>query len=356
MTKKRCRIHYRRITRTPSLFPAETLSNRIAAALNQQLPDGSTVRGRVVNRVWSANQEDTKRALNNFYIHDDYVFGTLCTFSPGEMQALLRLIGDEEQPRQSDLAQALQEWDIAEQTAPEGHEYLHGMAYWLAIDDHFYVIQHSALQAKAIEEYFTWLLRDKTGVIGADGMVMLQVVFDRAQLGDDDLNSIHVGGLVPETVRAAPAALPGAPVETESVESEVRESIADRLQASFTRGKKIIEDLLGPLEAQRIIESVPPEAALDVSVNIGYRATKRKLKRAFMGELARGLRNIADGEIQVLGKNGTAKGDDARLSMDMNIQKVSDGSSLLDLEDTRNQMLEVHRRFLHDEKLNGDPG
>jgi hypothetical protein len=35
----------------------------------------------------------------------------------------------------------------------------------------------------------------------------------------------------------------------------------------------------------------------------------------------------------------------------MNVKKVREASSLLDLEDALKQMLEVHRRFLYDGKI-----
>ena len=119
----------------------------------------------------------------------------------------------------------------------------------------------------------------------------------------------------------------------------------------FVKGKEILQQLYGEVKAQQLIDAVPPEAALEVSVNIGYRAKKRKLKKAFMAELAAGLRNLPDGEVTVRGKNGVAKGADARLFQDMGIRRVSQASSLLVLDHARDQMLEVHRRFLHDGKI-----
>ncbi|RYF06838.1 MAG: hypothetical protein EOO77_26400 [Oxalobacteraceae bacterium] len=115
-----------------------------------------------------------------------------------------------------------------------------------------------------------------------------------------------------------------------------------------------MNDLLGDVEAQKIIDSMPEDAALDVTVNIGYRAKKRKLQREFMRNLESGLRNIPDGEIKVRDKYGEIKGDDARLSADMSVQKISDNSSLLDLQSVRDQMEEVHRRFVHDGKITLD--
>lgn len=70
-----------------------------------------------------------------------------------------------------------------------------------------------------------------------------------------------------------------------------------------------------------------------------------------MRNLEAGLRNIPDGEIRVRGKDGEIKGDDARLSADMNIKRVRENSGLLVLEDALAQMLEVHRRFVFDGKI-----
>ncbi len=80
----------------------------------------------------------------------------------------------------------------------------------MAIGDHFYQIQHSALPARAIEEYLTWLFRDKAKVIGSNHHVELQAEFDREQIGRDlgDIKAIEIGGLVPETVRDGPTPPP----------------------------------------------------------------------------------------------------------------------------------------------------
>ena len=72
-----------------------------------------------------------------------------------------------------------------------------------------------------------------------------------------------------------------------------------------------------------------------------------------MTNLETGLRNIADGEVIARGKNGEVRGDDARLSMDMGVKRISENSGLLDPAHAFEQMQEVHRRFLHDGKLGG---
>ncbi|SFP07729.1 hypothetical protein [Qipengyuania nanhaisediminis] len=345
MAKKPCRIHYRRLSREEGAFPDETLSDRIAAALEADGGDGSKIKEHVKHRTVNVpTQPEYQRALNNFAVDDTYVFGTTCLFAPGQMQALLKLADDDAQP---ELEAVLEAYEIAEQAAPEGHEYLHGLSYWLAVGDHFYQIQSASLQVGAMEQYLTWLLASKANVIGAEHYVQLQALFDQDQLADDEPTFIQVGGIVPETLHADPPQ-PEDPANV--IEVEEREKLGGGA-LGWAKSREILNDLYGALKAQELIDAVPDEAALEVLVSIGYRAKKRKIQKNFMKDLASGLRNLPDGEVTVRTKSGTSKGADARLFQDMGITKVDGASGLLVLEDARDQMLEVHRRFLHDGKI-----
>ena len=99
------------------------------------------------------------------------------------------------------------------------------------------------------------------------------------------------------------------------------------------------------------MESVPPDAALDIKVNIGYRAIRRKIDRSFMNDLASSLRNLDDGEVRVRAKDGTIQGDDARLQTTMPFQRVRPNGALLELTNVRAQLRKVHDRFLEDGKI-----
>ncbi|MGF6862556.1 hypothetical protein ABIE69_003145 [Rhodobacteraceae bacterium MBR-64] len=349
MSTRRCKIHYRRLRRDNGQFPEATLSQKISDALKVS-KTGALIGGNVALRVADVPRvEGYKRLFNDFFDRDGFVFGDICLFSPGQMQSLLKLTVGGGQPTLAEVMSAL---EIAERKAPDGHEYLHGIAYWLAIGDHFYQIQHTSLQSKAMEEYLTWLLRDQASVIASGQYVELVSEFDRAQVGDDlgGISSIEVGGFVPETIFEAPTTPADSPKMTEV---ETTETIAPKVMARWDKAKAIIETLFGSVEAAKMIESIPSQAALEVTVNIGYRSTKRKISKEFMGNIAAGLRNAPDGELRIRGKNGLILGEDARLSMDMGINKMSETSGLLDLEHALKQMLEVHRRFLHDGKITG---
>lgn len=316
-------------------------------ALNSQV-DGTALKDKVDLRIAPSSLETpVQRLINDHYMQDDYVFGDTCAFTPGQMQALLRTVA--EGADHGTLEAALNAYDIREARATDGHEYVGGICYWLAIGDHFYQIQHVSLQAKQMEEYFNWLLREQTRSIGADAFIELISEFDRAQVGGDlnDISSIEIGGVAPETVFQPLADTSGSP-PVEDVETT--ESVGSRA-AYFDKAKDVLKALLGPIGAQRIMDEIPDEASLEVKVNIGYKAKKRKFNKEFMGNIASGLRNLPDGEIRLRGRDGEMRGTDVRLAADMGVKTLSDGSSLLDLEHALEQMLEVHRRFVHDGKI-----
>lgn len=353
MSSKRCKIHYRKLRRDNSQFPENaTLAAKIKEAINTKI-DSVKIESSVQHRITDVPRaEGFQRVLNDFVPGDGFIFGNICLFAPGQMQALLQLASNPDHPSLDEIMKA---WAIAESKAPDGHEYLHGIAYWLAIGDHFYQIQHTSLQIKAMEEYLTWLLRDQSKVISEDHYVELQAEFDREQIGYDlgDIKYVQIGGLVPETIHTPETTYSPEAAEQEGkiIEFESRESLGDKVLSSWGKAKDIIESILGTVEAEKLISSIPADAALEVVVNIGYRAKKRKFDKEFMGNLAAGLRNAPDGELRIRGRDGEIKGDDARLSSDMNVRKLTENSGLLDFPHTLEQMLEVHRRFLYDGKI-----
>lgn len=343
---RRCRIHYRKLRRENDQFPPGlTLASALRNALDARAKSGGKKVGlHVENRVTGVpGNGEFRRLWNNFHVAEpDVIFGDLCLYLPGQLQALLQLTGDKPQATLDELMQA---WDIAEQRAPDGMEYLRGITYWTVIGDHFYQVQDTGLDAKSMEQYFTWLLRDQASAVSKEHYVELRSVFDREQIGNDDISAIEVGGTVPLTVDESP------PVPIKLDEEERKETLGDIAAKTFAKATKILEDLLGEVEASRIIKSIPPEAALEVRVNIGYRSKRRRITKDFMTHIEAGLRNMPDGEIRVRGKNGEVKGDDARLFQDMNIRRHSEQSALLDLDHALEQMLEVHHRFLHDGRI-----
>ena len=337
---RRVAVHYRKLVReAASLSHGSTLSQAIGIALDRRHSSGERYSDNWLHRLTtSPDDPEQQRLFGHVHVDAETAFGNLCAFTPGNLQALINA--------KAPGGAA----NLAESMAPGDNEYVKGIAYWLTVGDHCYVIQTSSVRAKALEEYLTWFLRDATKTIGAEGAVMLQGAFDVASAGGDldNIQSIEVGGLVPQTVKKGDTA---DAVRTESGrEVEERRSLGAR-RASFERAKRILEILLGTTAVESIIDSMPEEASLDVMVNIGYRATRHRVDRATMSELATSLRNIDDGEVRVRAKNGRLQGNQVWLQESMSFRCLRPNGNLLDLAHARAQLMEVHRRFLHDGKI-----
>ena len=325
-TVKTATVHYRKLIRSNGSFlTGKTLSDAISEVLEKRQRDGVCYKNDWRLRVAQAPSDpNQQRLINDCHIDAESVFGILCAFTSGDMQALIAAAAS---PGQASVQ--LPSADILESRAPSGNEYLDGVAYWLVIGDHCYIVQNVAVRAKALEEYLTWLLRDETQVIGPGETIMLQAEFEADSGGGDlgDLQSIEIGGLAMETVQD----IDSDPLPTSRTKMvKERKSLGD-LRVGFEKAMKVVEDILGSVGTRRIMESMPADAALDVTVNIGYRATRRKIDRTFMNDIATGLRNIDDGELRVRGKDGRIQGDKVWLQTDMPFERVRSNSSLLDL-------------------------
>lgn len=107
--------------------------------------------------------------------HDDRAsfFGDLTVYTRGFMQALLK--------NESDAAML----PVEQQPPPTGSEYIHSMMYWLVVGNHVMTIQSRSLSTKHLEQYYTWLLRDRTTQMAKNGQIFLTAKFDSGEVGGD---------------------------------------------------------------------------------------------------------------------------------------------------------------------------
>ena len=337
MTSQRyATVHYRRLVRSASVFASgKTLSQTVQDALNRSHASGSSYlndwRARVAP---SPSNNPQLRLTNDLHLDSMSTFGILCAYTPGDMQALIKA----NTPVSASAP-------ISELKAPTNNEYVNGIAYWLIIGDHVYIVQHSAVRTKALEEYLTWLLRDETQMINPPDTIILQSAFDISSVGGDleNVKAVEIGGITPETVQ-----------DGDARETEERKSIFQN-RPLLSSAPKLLSAIFGDLRAKEIINSVPPEASLDVLLSVGYRIKRRReLDTSFMSKLATDFRNLDDGEVKIFSKDGTVRGDEARLHENMPFKIMRPDGILFDLNDVRTKMGRVHQRFVEDGKIDSD--
>lgn len=330
MSRQPVTIHYRRLQDVTDAFNGKTLEQAIRSAMGQHL-DGGAISEHWKKRAWVVPPANDDTLLMNVH-HDagDSFFGDLTQYTRGFMQALLAQMED------------VAVLDVEQEPPPEGKEYIHSMMYWMVIKDHVLILQSRSLMSKQIEEYLTWLLKDRTATIQPTGHVLLQAKFDSAEVGGDldDIREIIVGGATGVT-----AAATAAPEPVRVTETETYKELAEKRPWKERAVEVLRAVMSNEADVQELLESIPDDADLHVSVHIGYRARKRKITRAPMQQA---LRNLPEGEITAIGKNGKLTGKDIRLSHPASILKVG---SLLDPQDVRRALLEAYTNFVKNGKI-----
>ena len=346
LNKRHATVHYRKLARGADVLPSgRTLSESIREALYRPHANGRRYIDDWATRVTSSpTNDEQKRLANDLDIDDMSVFGVLCVFTMGDMQALID--ANTSPGPSAPLASVA----ISETRAPGNNEYIKGIAYWLVVGDHVYIVQHVAVKTKTFEEYLTWLLRE-SGIVSGNESIVLQSDFDISQIGGDlgNVKSVEIGGLVPETLTKESQREDAR--ESVSIEVRRRRSVTAK-RAPWPVAKKIIDLVLGSFAASEIVKSIPNNAALDVRLDIGYRtAGRRSSDSAFMQKVATAVRDLDDGEVKIRSKEGIIQGNEARLHEIMPFNLMHENSTLLDLADVRNKLLTVHQRFLEDDKI-----
>ena len=332
---RRITVHYRRLTRPDTgLLPGQSLADAVGQALlsNRYAPDWQS---RVIH---APDNPDIRRFVNNSHVDIGSTFGDLCSFTRDEMQAVINT-----------GQVAIPSVNVADMKAPTGRDYLHGMAYWLLVGDHCYVIQHTAVRTKALESYLSRLLR-QANVLQPNQQITLQAAFGVDDTAADvgDVTGIEIGGIVPDlpdTVQPDPS-MDGRAIE-------VRRMLEERIP-SLPAGLSWLESLVGPTEVGRILSRIPTGAALKVTLQVGYIALKRNLSRRVMDDLAVAARNFDHGEVRIRGRKGRISGNEARLHTSVQVKLVRENGHLLEFRDVHEQLENVHARFLEEGRITPD--
>jgi hypothetical protein len=320
-------VHYRRLEDATGAFGRQSLEAAVRKAMNHRV-GGGKLSAHWKQRAWVVPPSSEDTLLMNLH-HDggSYYFGDLTQYTKGFLQALLG-----QAPNKPMLP-------VEQQPPPKGKEYVHSMMYWLLIENHVLMIQSKSLGTKQLEQYLTWLLKNQTKAIGETGHVILQSKFDAAQVGGDldDIREIIVGGA------ATTGPMPQASERVREVE-QYREIKRDRPWPDRAIG--VLRAIMNnEADVQKLLESVPDDAKLEVDVHIGYRARKRSVSRAPMQEA---LRNLPEGEITAIGRDGRMIEGDIRLSHRLNVLR---SGSLLDPQDVIRALREAHKYFVDNGKI-----
>lgn len=348
--RKSITIHYRKFVRPDrSRF---TLEEMVRSAMDYPIDGGIQLKHRYLERL---REDGTDNYFINLYQDSaqslGFVFGDILHFSKGHLQALAKTA---DQNAQSVPVQQLK--------APEQSEYVHSQMFWMIKGDHAFVVQSMSLKSADLEAYLSWLLKTKSNTLGLNDTVTLTSKFDIGDVGGElaDIQEIVIGGV---------ATPPPVKFESDAPEPTTVEKISEVTQhgqidtgrtTGWATARKILAELLGgDANVTSLMQSVPPDAELDVQVHIGFKTKKRKIDRVALTQLETGLRNLPDSQLQVKAKGGKVGSDGSiRLHHNASIKliKAMDGNneiigSLLDPADVMRATIEAYSTFVANGKI-----
>lgn len=337
-------VHYRSFEaksegKTPSL---ESLCR---SALGQKDSSSLSLWERAQDRFFDLGDASKRQVvLNRVADLSSAVFGEMCLVQNDGLQALLQLEASKIQLSNITLAEV---FSLGEKTAPQGSQFVRGLAYWLAVGNHVFFIKTQSMTTDLIHSYLDWLLNVCTSTAPKNLVFKLQAEFDKSQLGSDDIGdiqSLRISGKSAQRLSIKQAVEPG----EKTVKTSRR--VAERLY-QFEQALPLTEVIFGKKKAAALVDSLGPDEYLAVDAQVKVRGRRTEQSRQVMKEIANDLADFTEGKVQVEGKDGKISDDDAILRVRMPFSLPHEGSSLLDFDNVADQLQEVYSRFVHDGKL-----
>lgn len=336
-------VVYRKFNKCNGSWSSASLEKILLDICKTTLPDGKQVKD-----DWAARRFPISNSDSHYYFahaleyKDKALFGMLCVYSPDEFQAIIK----EENIGNDDLDTFLRKIEIAEKEPPKGENYLKGHAYFLIVKNHVFMIQHLSVRTNTLESYLHDLMR-KYDYLPEDGTFELQSKLNLTDVtgGIGDYKAVEIGG-----VTAYDETISSSPMEPTVTDVTTSHDLAHG-RTKGGMGLDILRKIFGNMEADKIMQAVPDEAELEVDVKFGFKSKSRKLNRAVLSQIASAARDLPEGQVRAIGKDGKVTGNDLRLQSSMPFDRLRPNGTLLDLENTRSQLLKVYHRFVDDGKI-----
>ncbi len=335
-------VHYRFVQKTDGTPLSLNFESCCRSVLGTKDKSDIPLWIRIQDRIYQSSEGLKQQViLNRVADLNSAVFGEMCLVDSKGIQALLEQKASKVEL--SDITTA-EIYDLQEREAPEGSQFIRGMAYWLAIGNHLLFVKTQSMSPALMHGYFDWLLRGKPTSIPDGDKFVLQAELDKSKISGDigDIRNLRVkGGSTPQFV------VNTVPVEGEIKQVRTSRKIADRF-VEFKQAYPIVEALLGKAKAKSLVASLGDEEYLAVDASVRVRGRRTQESKAKLKELTNELADLTDGTVLIEGKGGKISDGDAILRMTMPFELSQSGSNLLDFNNVADQLQTVYSRFVQD--------
>lgn len=322
-------VQYRRLDVGQPVFGSATLQQALAACMQKPAEDGSVGENPVARQYPDA--AFGTMLLNDFHSEERYYFGELVRFQPGEQLPLLKLV---------ELESGAKAYNLTQAKAPDGHEPIKGILYFMVIGNHFLVAENDLTTARA-ERYLTWLLSERTTMMARGSHVILIPGTDSASLAR--LGEVSEVVFRPQPIR--PLEVQGDLVEQD------RTVTATGTRMQEVEKSNTFEVLRAAGFDETDIHRLANEStSLEVTVQVRFKKERRAAALS-SDDTNRLLRNLPEDEIVLKGPAGRQReGRIERLTYKANV--IVQGS-LLDPTDVARALYEGYQYFTTNEYIDG---
>ena len=346
MQRRSVTIHYRKLTNSKAVLQANDLQKAILNAFDHRVSGG------LVRDHWKARvhrlppNQKINRMVNTHDVQKAFAFGDLTQFEQGALQALI------------ETGKTGPSIDVAQNKAPTNYEFVQSLMYWFIQGNHVLMIQSQALQGRHLEEYLEWLLSTMGAELKANQHIVLEKELspEHPALALQDIREIEIGGTPVHARNVSTSSAKWGDADAKSAKGQKDTGSAatqtGRLRSvgetrtGSDRGLDVLRAAMtDPADADRLVNSLPEGAELDVRVKVGFRTHRRGLDRSPM---TKALRNLPESDVVAHGRNGKLSGGDLFLSYAASVKLID---SLLDPDDILRSFKEAFKSFVDNGRI-----
>lgn len=316
--RRKVSVQYRKLADPVGAFASTTLQKALMGAM-ESFAGAAKIGENVLVRTLASDKTYGSLVLNNYQPDEKFFFGEIVRFEPGADLPLLQTKGHD------------QFYNLAQAKAPEGHEALRGVLYFMAIGNHVTLVESDFATGRA-EGYLTWLLTECSSAVSMGAQIILEAELG-AETSNSQLSQIDKVVIKPVPMMPQPTQLP------ELTENEV--------QSTSTRGvdegRTFAVLRAAGLDETDLQKIVADQTSIEVTLQIKFK-DRRRTKSLVMENAKRLLRNVPEDDMVLTGSGGRQKGGRIiKLSYPANVEVVG---ALLVSKDVARALYEGFSYFL----------
>jgi hypothetical protein len=324
--RKKVTVQYRKLDDIANAFGNQTLQHTLAACMSR--PHGAGTFGDDPAPRRFDDDAYGSLVLNHYDDQSGFFFGELVRFEPGADLPLLQ------------TGARGKEYNLTQAKAPDGHEPLRGILYFMAIGSHVVLIETDVSGARA-ERYLSWLLSEATTTLAKGTHVILLAKLTATSEGKQ-LTAVEEVIFKPKPIVPETVEMPVGQPEQETVATETR-GVAETNTMEVLKAAGMAEADLQKLASD--------DTKIEVVLQIRFKGQRRRRQSLSMADTNRLLRNIPDDELTLKGPGGRQKnGKLEKLTHPANVELKG---SLLDSKDVARALYEAYKYFVSNGYIEG---